>query len=444
MGQRNADAGLQEIRRIILTESASRFQSREQIVHQVLVAAEQMIANTAAPSIRTVINATGVILHTGLGRAPYSLAARTRVQDLMAGYCNLELDMASGERGERNDHISGLLCKLTGAEAAVMVNNNAAAVFLALNALCFDHEVVVSRGQLIEIGGSFRLPDVMQRSGVKLKEVGSTNKTRLQDYEQAIHADTGAIFVAHTSNYRVLGFTEEVDLTALADLAHEKGIPLLHDLGGGVLVDLRRFGLPYEPLVQDSLAAGCDVVTFSGDKILGGPQAGVLVGKKKYLDRIHKNPIMRAVRCDKLTIAAMEATLQLYFQENRLLNENRTLAMLTEKEENTKARAERLISLLDAVCRERFQITLNNSSAQVGSGALPLEKLASWCVTLTPQQKKASLLSQQLRLSHPPVVGYINDDKVVLDMRTVSDQEVVSLAEALNALRDNSEAMVRS
>ncbi len=428
-----AGSSLQEIRKLVV-QHPNLFASREQILARALELTADTLKKTVTPSLKTVINATGIILHTGLGRAPYSPAAQERVQALMSGYCNLELDMTSGERGERNDHISGLLCELTGAEAAVMVNNNAAAVFLSLNALCFDQEVIVSRGQLIEIGGSFRLPDVMQHSGVKLKEIGSTNKTRFEDYERAITANTGAIFVAHTSNYRVLGFTEEVALSPLADLAHKNGIPLLHDLGGGVLVDLRRFDLPYEPLVQDSLAAGCDVITFSGDKILGGPQAGVIVGKKKYIDRIHKNPIMRAVRCDKLTIAAMEATLQIYFSENRLLADNRTLAMLTEKEENIKARAERLVAQLHPSVRSRYQIRIEQSTGQVGSGALPLEKLASWSLVLTPLQNKASLLAHQLRSADPPVVGYIQDDKVYLDLRTVGEQEVNNLVMVINKL----------
>jgi len=425
---------LQTYRARLSTGRSPALASRQAIIEWVLEKTAEAIDRFAQPNLKPVINATGVILHTGLGRAPYARAARDNVTRIMAGYCNLELDLSSGERGERNDAISGLLCRLTGAEAAVMVNNNAAAVLLALNALCFGKEVIVSRGQLIEIGGSFRLPDVMKKSGAIMKEVGTTNKTRLKDYQQAITKNTGALFVAHTSNYRVLGFTEEAGLAELASMAHDQGIPLIHDLGGGVLLDLRRYHLPYEPLVQDSLAAGADVVTFSGDKVLGGPQAGLLVGKRAYIEQIHQDPMMRAVRCDKLVFAAMEATLRLYFTPDTLTEENRTLHMISESAEQVQKRAQTLLNALAAAARRRWSMDLKETFAQIGSGALPLEKIPSWAVVLTPPARKAGRLAQLLRESSPAIVGYVQDDRVFLDMRTVSDEEGQRIAVVLNQL----------
>ena len=428
---------LQEYRTRLAADQTPALASRQAIVERVLEQVGEGIDRFVQPNLKPVINATGVILHTGLGRAPYARAARENVTRMMAGYCNLELDLTSGERGERNDAIAGLLCRLTGAEAAVMVNNNAAAVLLALNALCFGKEVIVSRGQLIEIGGSFRLPDVMKKSGAIMREVGTTNKTRLQDYQQAITKNTGALFVAHTSNYRVLGFTEEAELAELATMAHGQGIPLIHDLGGGVLLDLRQYQLPYEPLVQDSLAAGADVVTFSGDKVLGGPQAGLLVGKRTYIEQIHQDPMMRAVRCDKLVFAAMEATLRLYFTPDTLAEENRTLFMISEPVEQVQKRAQTLLNALTAAARGQWSVEVKETFGQIGSGALPLEKIPSWAVVLTPPLRKAGRLAQLLRESTPAIVGYVQDDRMFLDMRTVSDEEGRSMAAAVNQLAES-------
>lgn len=428
---------LQAYRTRLAADPTSAPASRTAIIERVLEHVAEEIDRFAQPNLRPVINATGVILHTGLGRAPYARAARDNVTRIMAGYCNLELELTSGERGERNDAIAGLLCRLTGAEAAVMVNNNAAAVLLTLNALCFGKEVIVSRGQLIEIGGSFRLPDVMKKSGAIMTEVGTTNKTRPKDYERAITENTGALFVAHTSNYRVLGFTEEAELAELASMAHAKGIPLIHDLGGGVLLDLRRYQLPYEPLVQDSLAAGADVVTFSGDKVLGGPQAGLLVGKRTYIEKIHQDPMMRAVRCDKLVFAAMEATLRLYFTPDTLAEENRTLSMISESEEQVQKRAQSLLDALTAAARSQWSANVMKTTCQIGSGALPLEKIPSWAVVLTPPLHKAGRLAQRLRESTPGIVGHVQDDRVFLDMRTVSDEEGRSMAIVLNQLAES-------
>jgi L-seryl-tRNA(Ser) seleniumtransferase len=365
-----------------------------------------------------VINATGIVLHTGLGRAPLSKAAQDNLQRIMAGYSNIELLMASGDRGERTDHVRRLLCELTGAQDALVVNNNAAAVFIALNTLAFGREAIISRGQLVEIGGSFRIPDVMEKSGVVMREVGTTNKTKPTDYRDAINENTAAIVVAHTSNYRVLGFTAEVELDEVVKLAHEHHIPVIHDLGAGVIVDFRDLGLPHEPLVQDSIRAGVDVITFSGDKVLGGPQSGLIVGNKEWLTKIHKNPIMRAVRCDKLIYAAMEATLKLYFQNN-LLQQHAVLNMLTESAKRVKTRAATMLEKLDQRGVERFDIRIEASRGQFGSGALPLEKLPGYALVFTPTGTTAEALSKRFRLAPTPVVGYIQENRVWLDVRTI-------------------------
>jgi len=425
---------LESMRQEMASSGSVAAKTREELVQAILSEAKNRLQREFAPSLKPVINATGIILHTGLGRAPLSLAAQENVLRVMRGYSSLEIDMQTGKRGERNEHVSHLLCRLTGAEAAVIVNNNAAAVFLALNTLTFGKEAIISRGQLIEIGGSFRLPEVMEKSGAVMREVGTTNKTKLSDYEKAISHKTGAIVVAHTSNYRVMGFTAEVPLYDLAELAHLHGLPLLHDLGGGVLIDLKKLGLPYEPLVQDSLKAGADVVTFSGDKILGGPQSGIIVGKKEWIERIHKNPIMRAVRCDKLTFAAMEATLKLYFQKKTLLENNRTLQMLTEPIEKVEGRANRALESLKAEVREKLSITVEPSFAQTGSGALPLEKIPSRALVLRSNTLDAEKLAAKLREQDPPIVGYIQNEQVHLDMRTVGEEELAIMTERINGL----------
>lgn len=422
---------IEAMRSALRTEPAPTA-AREALTEELASRVQSRLDRFFTSPLSPVLNATGVILHTGLGRAPFSAAARARVMEIMAGYCSLELDLASGKRGERNDAVSGLLCALCGAEAAVVANNNAAAVLLALNTLCLSKEAIISRGQLIEIGGSFRLPDVMEKSGVIMREIGTTNKTRLKDYEKAITPQTGAIVVAHTSNYRVLGFTEEPGLAEIAALAHRHHLPLIHDLGGGVLVDLRRFGLPYEPLVQDSLAAGADVVTFSGDKVLGGPQSGLIVGKESYIRQIHANPLMRALRCDKLIFAALEATLRLYFEEAGLPASHPALAMLAEPAAEVRKRAEKVTDALDPELKSRFKVTIRPSAAQAGSGALPLEKIASHAVVLSPPDGRAEFWAARLRSGSPPVLGYIQEEKIWLDLRTIRAEETAALCSALS------------
>ena len=419
-----------ETMRIKMRANDLHVSSKEEAIDIAVKLVSDRLRQDFSPSLKPVINATGIILHTGLGRAPLSPAAQENVARIMSGYSSLEFDLDSGKRGERTDHVRRLLCELTGAEDALLVNNNAAAVFLSLNTLAFGKEAIISRGQLVEIGGSFRIPDVMQKSGVVMREVGSTNKTKLADYESAISENTAAIVVAHTSNYRVLGFTAEVELKEVCDLAHAHNIPVLHDLGAGVIVDFEKLGLPYEPLVQDSIAAGVDVITFSGDKVLGGPQSGLIVGQTEWLKKINKNPIMRAVRCDKLIYAAMEETLRLYVKED-VERANTVLAMMTEPAENVRNRAERVADGLSSQIQKALNIMVEESQAQFGSGALPLEKIASFAITLQPVAMSLDETARILRIGNPPVVGRIQDDKLWLDMRTATEAQVSMIASRL-------------
>jgi L-seryl-tRNA(Ser) seleniumtransferase len=401
---------------------------RDSISEIILKKTNIKVREISNPHIKNVINATGIVLHTGLGRAPLSDNIEQSLLDILSGYCNLEIDLETGKRGNRNNHVRDLLCLLTGAENAVIVNNNAAAVLIALNTLAFGKEVIISRGQLIEIGGSFRMPDVMDKSGAIMKEVGTTNKTKLQDYRDAIGKNTGAIVVAHTSNYRVFGFTAEVKLSELVELAHAHQIPVLHDLGGGVIFDLQKYGLSYEPLVQHSLDAGVDVVTFSGDKILGGPQSGILLGNNQCIDRIHLNPIMRAVRCDKLIFAALEATLRLYLNQENLGENHKVLKYLTDSADHVREKAKILIGMLSEQKKKELRIQIKSSMAQTGSGALPLEKIPSFAVELSPGNIQIEKVAKKLRESSPPVMGYLKHNKMYLDLRTVDHSQLQSLA----------------
>ena len=425
---------LNESREQIKNNTFKEELTRENIIQSILKRAGEQLAEEFAPNLRPVINATGIILHTGLGRAPLSKAARKNVNRVMRGYSSLEIDLETGKRGERTDHVRGLICKLTGAESAVVVNNNAAAVFLALNTLAFGQEAIISRGQLVEIGGSFRIPDVMEKSGVIMREVGTTNKTKFSDYEKAINPNTGAIVVAHTSNFRVMGFTAGVEIRELKKLTQSHNIPILYDLGGGIIVNLEKLGLPYEPLVQDSIRDGADIVTFSGDKVLGGPQCGIIAGNKEYIKQIHANPIMRAVRCDKMTYAALEATLKLYINPDTLLKNNKTLRMLSESQESVKDRAERLFELLSPELRYKYHVSIEESIAQTGSGALPLEEIKSFAISLLDKKNNIEKTAALLRNENPPVVGYIKNERLFLDLRTVTRKEVPVLAKILNKL----------
>jgi len=372
-------------------------------------------ADHAAPRLRRVVNATGVVLHTNLGRAPLAAAALERVGDT-AGYSNLELELAGGGRGSRHDHLAAILRRLTGAEDALVVNNNAAALLLALAALAEGREVIVSRGELIEIGDGFRIPDVLARSGAWLVEVGTTNRTRAADYDAAIGAETALLLRVHQSNFRVVGFTERPSLAQLAAIAQRAGLPLLDDLGSGSLV---AFG--DEPLVPDSLAAGADLVAFSGDKLLGGPQAGIVCGRADLIAGLRRHPLQRALRPDKLTLAALEGTLLLYLDPARALREIPALRMLREPIEQVEARAERLAG------RVRGEVVA--TIARAGGGALPLLELASAACAVEVE------LAASLRLADPPVIALVRDGQTLLDCRTIADEEVELVAAAVAACR---------
>ncbi len=401
------------------------------LLESVVVDVAHRVDAALSPRLGKLVNATGIVLHTNLGRAPLPTEAVRRITEIGAGYSNLEVDLETGQRGSRNTLVEGFLKDLTGAEAAAVVNNNAAALLLALNTLALGQQAVVSRGQLIEIGGSFRLPDIMARSGVEMVEVGTTNRTHLSDYEDAITDRTGLLVTAHTSNYRVVGFTSEVPLTELADLGRRRSVPVVHDLGGGVLVDLRPYGLPYEPLVSDSVNAGVDVVTFSGDKALGGPQCGIIVGRKDAVEQIRNNPLMRAVRCGKLTYAALEATLRLYLNPDELVRTHPTLRMLTVGTDVLRRRARGLIARLGALARTGWEIWPEETPSQAGSGTLPLEEIPSIAVCIRPTGTSSGDLAARLRRHEPPVLGYVREDVVYLNLRAVAPKEVRTVADAV-------------
>jgi L-seryl-tRNA(Ser) seleniumtransferase len=381
-------------------------------------------------SLRTVINATGVVLHTNLGRALLTPLAVERLAAAAAAYSNLELDLATKERGSRYSHVEPLLRRLTGAQDALVVNNNAAAVLLALETLAAGREVIVSRGELIEIGGEFRIPDIMRRSGARLVEVGTTNRTHPRDYTDAIGPDTALLLKVHSSNYRVIGFTASVSSRELAEIGRERGIPIMEDLGSGSLVDLRPHGFPYEPTVPEVVAAGVDVVSFSGDKLLGGPQAGILVGRRALVGRLKKNPLNRALRIDKLTLAALEATLYAY-EAGDPLHTVPALRMLTEPLSAVRARARRLLRALPAPVRARLEARVVEDQAQVGGGALPTVVLPTAAVAVGGAQAPARALDDALRASEPAAIGRIADDRLLLDCRTVLPDQIAALARAL-------------
>ncbi len=387
--------------------------------------------------LRRLVNATGVILHTNLGRAPLCPEAMDRIVEVGRGYSNLEFDLTRGERGLRYDHVTGLICALTGAEDALIVNNNAAAVLLTLNTLAEHKEAIVSRGELIEIGGEFRIPDVMAKSQSILREVGTTNRTRLADYEKAIGPNTGVILKVHTSNYRIVGFTEEVELLSLVALGKHHGIPVFDDLGSGCLVDLAAFGLRHEPTVREVLDSGVDVVTFSGDKLLGGPQAGIIVGKKDIVARIKKNPLNRALRIDKFTLAALEATLMHYLVPGDAPRNLRSLRALTESLGDVRKRARKLTAKLRRAGLSDLTFELKASTAAAGGGSLPTEEIPSAVVAVKSAKMSASRMEAGLRRAAVPVIVRVDEDEIQIDLRTVSEDEFGFVADALRSLADS-------
>lgn len=391
-------------------------------------------ASLDRPSLKPVINATGVVVHTNLGRSILAERVLKKFKALAGGYSNLEYDLQKGERGSRYVHVEELLKEITGAEAGTVVNNNAAAVLVALDTLAKGREVVVSRGQLVEIGGSFRIPEVMKRSGAKMVEVGTTNKTHLRDYEEVIGPDTALLLKVHKSNYHLIGFTEDVDTVQLVALAHRRGIPVMEDLGSGCFVDFSKYGLIKEPTVQDVLGQGVDLVTFSGDKLLGGPQAGILLGKKALVEAVRKNQLSRALRIDKLTLLALEETLRIYRDEPTAVKEIPTLQMILAPYEQLKSKARRLRRSIGNIDSHRFSLQITEGASKVGGGALPLLVIPTCLISLIPGRLSANRMEKKLRDYDPPIIARVEKDQVLLDVRTIQVSELKTVAQAIQAM----------
>jgi L-seryl-tRNA(Ser) seleniumtransferase len=391
----------------------------------IIARVQQRLESHRTRRLERVINATGTVLHTNLGRAILPPAAVDAVAEAAGQSVNLEYDLALGGRGRREEIVEELLLDLTGAEAATVVNNNAAAVLVALNTLARGREVIVSRGELIEIGGAFRIPDIMEKSGAILREVGTTNRTHPEDYEQAINDRTALLLKVHTSNYRIVGFSSDVDLPALVSIARRRDVPVMEDLGSGALVDLSRYGLPKEPVVAERVAMGADVVTFSGDKVLGGPQAGLLVGRRTIITEITRNPLHRALRCGKLTIAALEATLRIYRESPNVATDIPALRSFTRPITELDADGRRVLPALVTALGDEFTVRLDDATSQIGSGALPTDEIPTKVFAIRHVRFGADWIAERFRAATPPIIGRVRDETFLLDLRTVENPEDV-------------------
>lgn len=392
------------------------------------------VNKSMSPNLMQVVNATGVVIHTNLGRSVLSADIIKNIGLVAGNYSNLEFNLDKGERGLRYESIEEILCELSGAESAMAVNNNAAAVLLCLDTIAKSKTVIVSRGELVEIGGSFRIPDIIAKSGAILKEVGTTNRTRVKDYEKAIESDTGLLLKVHTSNFSVVGFTESVNLKELILLGSKYNIPVMEDLGSGTFVDFSMYGLAKEPTVQESVSAGADIVTFSGDKLLGGPQAGIIVGKKDIIDVIKKNPLTRALRIDKLTLAALESTLRLHRDPEKAVKLIPTLSMLTTPVNLIKKRAAKLMKLFSGINKSALLVKPVDMDSKAGGGSLPLVNLPSKCIAIKIAGISVNSIEKNMRNNTPPIIGRIEDDNFIIDLRTVKEDELVIIKDAVAAI----------
>lgn len=408
-------------RNLILQEKIEDF-SEEEILEKF----KRIVDKKKESNFKGLINATGVIIHTNLGRSLLCENALKNVINVSSSYSNLEYNLESGTRGSRYKHVEEIIKRVTGAESSLVVNNNAAAVLLVLNTMCNGKEAVVSRGQLVEIGGSFRIPEVMKFSGSIIVEVGTTNRTHIQDYENAINENTGVFMKVHTSNFKVIGFSAEVSSEDLSELAAEKGIPVIEDIGSGTLIDFSKYGFSHEPTVQESIKSGIDVVTFSGDKMLGGPQAGIIVGKKKYIDKMKKNQLLRALRVDKMTLAALEATLNYYVDEKEAVRNIPTLYMMLSSSENQKSRAQILKEKLEQRVPD-FKFTVDSDYSMVGGGSMPEEKIPTYVIRTRSNRISPEEVDRKLRRADIPVIVRIANDEVVMDLRTILDKDFDTL-----------------
>ncbi len=425
---------LNQIRTKILEDRMPSPFKRPDLEPWILKQAALRLQKRLSPSLKKAINATGVVLHTGLGRAVMPPSAVDAVNQIITGYCTLATDIETGRRGHRDIHLNELLCSLTGAEAATVVNNNAAATMLILNTLAKGKEVILSRGQLVEIGGSFRMPDVMETSGSFLREVGTTNKTHLQDYAAAINENTGAIMRVHHSNYRILGFASEPGIQELTALAHEHGLLMIDDLGSGSLIDLKTFGLESEPLVRDSIQTGADVACFSGDKLIGGPQAGVIIGRRNIIRAIAQNPLTRAFRIGKMTIAGLDAALRLFIHPEALASRHPVYRMLSVPVKILKKRAGRFIKKCRLLLPEEVRLSIVEGQSQVGSGSVPVETIPSVLLEISSPLSSAEEIARSLRKNAPPIFSRIQKDAVLLDFRTIQENEEPLVLKALTTV----------